>query len=151
METNMAKMPPPVIEKFNDPKAVKFLATVGEDGRPNVAYISSLRAVDEETLVYADTVGVKTKQNLKPNAPVAANVLLREKAISYQVKGTFLGFQTSGPYYEMLNELPEFKYNTYFGVRAVGVIRVDEVYSASAPLPGRRVAPPEPYRTPMEE
>jgi uncharacterized protein len=147
----MAKMPRRVLEKFNDPKSVKFLATVGEDGYPNVVYIGSLRATDEETLIYADTVGVKTKKNLKPGSPVAVNVFLPEKFISYQVKGTFQGFQTSGSYFEYLNELPEFKYNTYFGVRAAGVIRVDEIYSASAPLPGRRIVPPESYRTPMEE
>jgi len=82
---------------------------------------------------------------------VAVNVFLPEKFISYQVKGTFQGFQTSGSYFEYLSELPEFKYNTYFGVRAAGVIRVDEIYSASAPLPGRRIVPPESYRTPMEE
>jgi len=144
-------MPRQVMEKFNHPKAIKFLATVGEDGRPNVVCIASLRAMDEETLIYADTVGVKTRKNLKPNSPVAANVLLPEKSISYQVKGTFLGFQTSGPHFEFLNYLPEFRYNTYFGVRAAGVIRVDEVYSASAPLPGRRIIPPEPYMIPMEE
>ncbi len=147
----MAKMPRQVMEKFNNPSAVKFLATVGEDGRPNVAYIASLRATDEETLIYADTIGVKTKKNLKPGSPVAANVLLREKSISYQVKGTFLGFQKSGSYFELLNTLPEFKYNTYFGVRAAGVIRVEEVYSASAPLPGRRIVPPEPYMDSREE
>ncbi len=147
----MAKMPQQVIDKFNHPRAVKFLATVGEDGRPNVVYIASLRAVDDETLIYADTVGVKTKKNLKPSSPVAINVLLQEKLVSYQVKGTFQGFQTSGPYFELLNSLHEFKYNTYFGVRAAGVIRVDEVYSASAPLPGRRIVPPEPYMVPREE
>ncbi len=147
----MAKMPKQVINKFNDPRAVKFLATVGEDGRPNVVYIASLRAPDEETLIYADTVGVKTKRNLKPGSPVAANVLLPEKSISYQVKGTFLDFQTSGAYFELLNALPEFKYNTYFGIRAAGVIRVEEVYSASAPLPGRRIVPPEPYMVSTEE
>ncbi len=147
----MAKMPQKVLEKFTDPKAVKFLATVGEDGRPNVVYIASLRAVDEETLIYADTVGVKTKKNLRPGSPVAVNILIQEKSISYQIKGTFAEFQTSGPYVELLNSLPEFKYNTYFGVRAAGVIHVDEVYSASAPLPGRRIVPPEPYMVPMAE
>jgi predicted pyridoxine 5'-phosphate oxidase superfamily flavin-nucleotide-binding protein len=147
----MAKMPRQVLEKFSDPKAVKFLASVDESGIPNVVYIASLRAADDETLIYADSVGVKTKKNLQPGKPVAINVLLLEKVTSYQVKGTFVGFQTSGPYFELLNELPEFKYNTYFGVRAAGVIRVDEVYSASAPLPGRRIVPPETYMNPMEE
>ena len=69
----------------------------------------------------------------------------------HQVKGTFLEFQTSGDYWDMFNQLPELKYNPYFGVRAVGVIHVDEVYSASAPLPGRRIVPPDPYMNPMEE
>jgi uncharacterized protein len=147
----MAKMPRQVLEKFNDPRAVKFLASVNESGIPNVVYIGSLRAVDEETLIYADSAGVKTKKNLQPGKPVAVNVLLLEKVTSYQVVGTFVGFETSGPYFEMLNELPEFKYNTYFGVRAAGVIRVNEVYSASSPLPGRRIVPPEPYMNPMEE
>lgn len=147
----MAKMPRQVIEKINDPRSVKFLATVDEWGRPNVVYIGSLRAVDEETLIYADSAGVKTKKNLKPGVPVAINVLLLEKVTSYQIKGTFVEFQTSGPNYDLLSELPEFKYNTYFGVRAAGVIRVDEVYAASSPLPGRRIVPPEPYMKPMEE
>jgi len=60
-------------------------------------------------------------------------------------------FQTAGPYFELLSELPEFKYNTYFGVRAAGVIRVQEVFAASAPLPGRRIVPPEPYMNLMDE
>ncbi len=147
----MAKMPRQVLEKFNDPKAVKFLASVDKAGRPNVVCIGSLRAVDDETLVYADSAGVKTKKNLQPGSPVAVNVLLPEKVISYQVKGTFVGFETSGPYFEMLSELSEFKYNTYFGVRAAGVIRVEEVYAASSPLPGRRIVPSEPYLNLMEE
>lgn len=64
----MAKMPRQVLEKFNDPKAVKFLASVDKAGRPNVVCIGSLRAVDDETLVYADSAGVKTKKNLQPEA-----------------------------------------------------------------------------------
>ena len=151
IQITMAKMPRQVIDKLNDPKAVKFLATVDETGRPNVVYIGSLRAVDEETIIYADSAGVKTKKNLKPNAPVAISVLLLEKVTSYQIKGTFIGFQTTGPYFELLSELPEFKYNTYFGVRAAGVIRVDEVYAASSPLPGRRIVPSEPYMNLMDE
>jgi hypothetical protein len=51
----------------------------------------------------------------------------------------------------MLSDLPELKYNAYFGVRAAGIIQVDEVYSSSAPLPGRRIVPPEPYLLPMVE
>ena len=141
----MGKMPKQVIDKFNDPKAEKLLSTVDEDGVPNVAYIGSLIAADEETLIYADSMGVKTKRNLKKASKVAALVLLKNQIIAYQIKGIFEGFQTSGPYYELLSQRPEFYFNAYFGVRAVGVIKVEEVYSSCPPLPGRRIIPPEKY------
>jgi hypothetical protein len=102
-------------------------------------------APDEETLIYAESAGVKTKQNLLKNPQVAVIVLLKDEIIAYQVKGIFQGFQTSGQYYEMLSALPAYRYNAYFGVRAAGVIRVREVYSSSPPLPGRRIVPPESY------
>jgi predicted pyridoxine 5'-phosphate oxidase superfamily flavin-nucleotide-binding protein len=138
-------MPRQVMEKFDHPDAVKFLCTVDENGIPNVAYIGSLMAPDEETLIYADAMGVKTKRNLLRNPNVAVIVTLKDRLISYQVKGLFQGFQTSGAYHEMLSARPEFFYNAYFGVRAAGVIRVQEVYSSCPPLPGRRIVPPEPY------
>lgn len=141
----MAKMPKQVMDKFNDPQAEKFLATVDERGNPNLAYIGSLMAPDQETLIYAESMGVKTKHNLLNNPNVAAYVLLKERLIAYQAKGTFEGFYTSGPYYEMISLRPEYFYNAYFGIRAVGVVRVKEVYSSCPPLPGRRIVPPESY------
>lgn len=141
----MAKMPKQVMEKFGHPDAVKFLCTVDEKGTPNVAYIGSLMATDEETLIYADSMGVKTKRNLQKNPQVAVIVTLKDQLISYQIKGVFQGFQSSGEYYEMLSARPEYYYNAYFGVRAAGVIQVQEVYSSCPPLPGRRIVPPESY------
>ena len=141
----MPKMPKQVFEKFNDPNAEKFLSTVDEQGIPNLAYIGSLMALDEETLIYVETMGVKTKKNLKKDAKVAALVLLKDRILSYQVKGVFEGFETSGPLYESISQRSEYFFNAYFGVRAVGVIRVQEVYSSCPPLPGRRIIPPEKY------
>lgn len=141
----MNSMPKPVMEKFNDPQAVKVLCTIDGNGVPNVAYISSLFAPDRETLIYADTMGVKTKRNLLANSPIAAMAVLKEELIAYQVKGTFKGFETSGDSYKMMSKRPEYFFNTYFGIRAVGVIKIDEVYSSCPPLPGRRMVPPEDY------
>lgn len=142
---NVTSMPKPVMEKFNDPRAIKVLCTIDNSGIPNVAYITSLFALDRETLIYADTMGVKTKQNLLADSPIAALVLLKEELIAYQVKGSFKGFETSGQLYRMMSDKSEFSLNTYFGIRAVGVIKIDEVYSSCPPLPGRRMVPPEDY------
>jgi hypothetical protein len=108
-------MPVPVREKFARMQAAKFLAFLGPDGYPDVAPALSLTPAGERALVFAGTV-----DRLERGAQVAAAVLTAEP-LAYQVKGRFLGTERSlgGP---------------------LGVIQVLEVYSASPPLPGERIA-----------
>jgi hypothetical protein len=134
----MAKMPAPVMEKFAEYEAAKFMATVDEDGMPNVVPILSVMPFGEEMLVFVDIMMNKTKKNLLANRKVAVSVLTKE-GISYQVKGTFEEFQTSGPLFDMFASHPLLKYNAYSGPRAIGTIRVDSVYTACPPLPGKRI------------
>ena len=136
----MVKMPPKVLEKFMDLNTIKFMATVDDEGKPNVAYILSMTAIDDETLAFADLALNKTKKNLLSNGRVAVSVLANGE-IQYQVKGTFQGFQESGPIFDMYNEVPQLKYNAYFRPKAVGLIKVEEVYISSiVPMPGKRIA-----------
>ncbi len=104
-------MPPPVREKFGRLQAAKFLAYLGPDGYPDIAPVLSLTPAGERALVFAGRV-----DGLEQGARVAAAVLTAEP-LAYQVKGRFLG--------------PE---------HGLGVIQVEEVYSASPPVPGERIA-----------
>jgi len=108
-------MPAPVREKFARLQAAKFLAYLGPDGYPDIVPALSLTPAGERALVFAGSA-----DGLEPGAWVAAAVLTAEP-LAYQVKGRFLGAQRSlgGP---------------------LGVIEVLEVYSASPPLPGERIA-----------
>ena len=85
----------------------------------------------------------KTKKNLISTGKVAATVF-KAPWSSYQVKGTFEGFQRSGPLYDMAQaiskESPFLKGKVYFYIKQVGVIRVDEVYLSQTPIPGKRIA-----------
>lgn len=141
----MAKMPVKVLEKFNDPNAMKFMATVDKKGNPNVVAIFSLIAIDEETLIYANRMGIKTPKNLQDTRKVAVNVFAPDPGVSYQVKGEFVEFLNSGPLYDAFTDHPAFKHDPVFGVKSVGVIKVKEVYGAGGYLAGRRIVPPEPY------
>nr|MBC7244002.1 pyridoxamine 5'-phosphate oxidase family protein [Chloroflexota bacterium] len=106
------KMPLPVQREFAKMIAVKVLTWVGEDGYPIVIPALSLQPSGETNLVCR-------KSTRFPEPPlgslVAANILTFE-AISYQVKGRWVG---SGK---------------------TGIIRVQEVYAGGPPLPGGRVA-----------
>jgi predicted pyridoxine 5'-phosphate oxidase superfamily flavin-nucleotide-binding protein len=135
----LVKMPQQVVDKFNDLTASKFMATVDENGNPNVVPIVSLVAIDAETLMFADIMMWKTKRNLMKNGKVACAVMTKDNT-AYQCKGKFQGFQKSGPLFDFIAGVPILKYNVYTVPKAVGIIKVEEVYSACPPLQGKRIA-----------
>jgi predicted pyridoxine 5'-phosphate oxidase superfamily flavin-nucleotide-binding protein len=134
----MATMPQVVIEKFADMEASKFMATVDDAGTPNVAPILSIMPFGEDKLIFVDMMMNKTRKNLLANGKIAASVLTKD-GVSYQVKGTFDGFQTSGPMFDMFASHPLLKYNAYSGPKAVGLISVERVYTGCPPLPGKEI------------
>lgn len=134
----MAKMPKEVMEVFNDPKSTKVLATAGTILEINAVPKGSLRAIGEELIAFADIFGDKTNKNLEVNKKVAALAFRMDPMAGYQIKGTFQGFQTSG---ELFNRFAkEIKERIKMNVKAVGTIRVDEIYAVAPPQPGKKVA-----------
>lgn len=135
----MAKMMKAVVDLLNDPQASKVLATSDVVGILNVVPKGTLAAVDDETLVFGDIMGDKTNANLKTNNRVAVAVFkMQMPPVGYQVKGTFQGFQTSGPVFDTVSK--QVKQALNLDIRSIGIIRVDEVYSAAPPNPGARLA-----------
>ena len=56
----------------------------------------------------------------------------------YQIKGTFLGFQTSGELFDRFAK--EVRERIKLDIKAVGTIRVDEIYAVAPPEPGKKIA-----------
>jgi len=135
----MAKMSKEVMDVFNDPSSAKVLATAGSTAlEVNAAPKGSLRAVSDEVIAFADIFGDKTNKNLQLNKKVSALAFKMSPVAGYQVKGTFLGFQTSG---ELFNSFArEIKEKINLDIRAVGTIRVDEIYAVAPPEPGKKIA-----------
>lgn len=123
-------LPPDAIMAFNLEVAGKFLATTGEDGKPNVIPVLSMRAYDEEALVFGEFMMLKTKRNLTKGCVVCACVIT-EKLENHIVKGVFEGFEKTGRYYDFISQIPMFRYNAYMGPRAAGIIKVEEVWQVN--------------------
>jgi len=132
----MAKMPKEVMDLFNDAQAAKVLATVNADGVPNVVPVGTLAAVNEEMIAFADIFLGKTKSNLEATKKVAAAAY--KGLDGYQIKGTFQGFQTSGPLFEQMGKTV--KETLKLETKAVGTIKVEEVYSVGVKAPGKKIA-----------
>lgn len=135
----MAKMSKEVMDVFNDPSSAKVLATAGSTVLEiNAVPKGSLRAVSEEVIAFADIFGDKTNKNLQLNKKVSALAFKTSPVTGYQIKGTFLGFQTSGELFDRFAK--EVKEKIKLDIRAVGTIRVDEVYAVAPPEPGKKIA-----------
>ena len=135
----MAKMPKDVMELINDPGSAKVLATAGTTAlEVNAVPKGSLTAINEDTIAFADIFGDKTNKNLQLNKKVSALAFKTSPVSGYQVKGTFLGYQTSGEIFDRFAKAVKEKIK--LDIKAVGTIRVDEVYAVAPPEPGKKIA-----------
>jgi len=135
----MAKMPKEVMELFNDPRASKAIATVDAQGNINLGPKGSLAAVDEETLAFADIFGSRTRANLEATRKAVVVAFKLEPPFpGYQIKGTFDSFHTSGSLFDRFAD--QMKKLLNLQIRAVGVIKVDEVYNLTPPQAGKKIA-----------
>jgi len=77
--------------------------------------------------------------NLKATSKAAVTVFkIQVPPAGYQIRGTFQGFQTSGDLFDNFAE--QVKKMLNLDIRAVGIIKVNEVYSAAPPNPGAKLA-----------
>jgi predicted pyridoxine 5'-phosphate oxidase superfamily flavin-nucleotide-binding protein len=135
----MAKMPKEVMDMLNNPQSAKVLATCDSAAKLNAVPKGSLTAVDDETVAFADIFGDKTNVNLKATNKAAVTFFSTDlPPVGYQVKGTFQGFQTSGPMFDKFAQRVKELLN--MDIKAVGVIKVDEVYATGVPKPGAKLA-----------
>ncbi|RJQ25374.1 MAG: hypothetical protein C4589_11360 [Peptococcaceae bacterium] len=133
----MAKMPREVITALGDEHSLKVLATADDTGLPNAAIVATITPLGEEMVAFADLRMGKTRDNLDSTKKFAVTVLTPQMK-SYQIKGTFEGFQETGPLAASVNEMV---YNAIkMQIKAVGLGSVDEVYSACMDTPGAKLA-----------
>ncbi|MEN8614756.1 pyridoxamine 5'-phosphate oxidase family protein [Dehalogenimonas sp. THU2] len=139
----MATLPKEVIDLFQDPAVPKMVATISRGGELNVTPKTSMQVVNSGTLAFADLYGLTTRtfknlQDTKKVAIVAMKVPVAPPFTTYQVKGTFLKYETSGPLYD--NFAKALKDAMGVDITGVGTIHVDAVYSQAPQDKGKKIA-----------
>jgi predicted pyridoxine 5'-phosphate oxidase superfamily flavin-nucleotide-binding protein len=79
------------------------IATVNEDGVPNIVYVGFLKYLDDRTIVIADNKFDKTRSNILMNKKLAFVVLDPETRKAYQIKGT-AEYVTEGKRFEEVRD-----------------------------------------------
>ena len=130
-------IPKEVVDFLNAQDSIKILATADESGVPNAVPVYSIEPISNDTLAFAEMMIKHTKQNLEKTGKASVTVF-KLPATAYQLKGTFLGFQTSGPLFDDFSKrMAEYKLPP---VKSVGTIKVDEVFAASPGSNSKKLA-----------
>jgi hypothetical protein len=118
-----SRLDPQAVRALSGPRTPKFLATRDADGVPNVVPVLSLEAIDERTVVFGEMMIWKTKRNLETDPRLSILVLLPDLR-AWTVRGRFVEFQRSGPYFDHIASEESARYNPYGSYRSAGVIEV---------------------------
>ena len=139
----MAKMPKEVIALFQDPSVPKMVATISKKGELNVTPKTSMTAIDDETLAFADLYGhtTRTFKNLEDTKKVAIAAIklpIAPPFTTYQVKGTFLKYLTSGPVFDKFAKA--LKDAMGVSISGVGMVKVEAVFSQAPQDKGKSIS-----------
>ena len=124
----MVTIPKEVRDVLNAQDSIKILASVDENGVPNAVPVYSITPISDDTLAFAEMMIKHTKHNLEKTRKASVTVF-KLPATAYQLKGTFVDFQTSGPLFDnFAKRMAEYKLPP---IKSAGTIKVDQVFAAS--------------------
>ncbi len=133
----MATIPKEIVDILNAQDSIKILASADENGMPNAVPVYSITPISNDTLAFAEMMIIHTKHNLEKTKKASVTVF-KLPATAYQLKGTFLGFQTSGQLFDnFAKRMAEHKLPP---IKSVGIIKVEEVYAASPGAGSKKLA-----------
>jgi len=97
---------------------VALVATVNPEGLPHITLITSLQAISPDRMVLGEFSRGLSKEYMQKNRNIGFLIMTLDRRM---MRGTarWTHLKKEGPEYEMMNEKPMFRYNTYFGINTV--------------------------------
>ena len=78
---------PKDIKNFVNFQKLGYVATISNDGTPNLSPKGTIAVIDESTMVFADIRSPQTIQNLQENPSIEINVVDPFQRLGYRFKG----------------------------------------------------------------
>ena len=124
----MASLSKDVQQAWESRKGPVILATISQEGVPNIIYVTCVNTFGDDRLVVADNYFDKTRTNLLAGSR-GSLLFQSEDGKAYQVKGTF-EYHTDG---EVFDHMKTWNPSQHPG-HAVAALQVEEVYSGAEKL-----------------
>jgi hypothetical protein len=127
------------MRSFEPEIKIGLLVTVNEEGLPHITLISTLRASTPTEVVWGQFVEGLSKGFVRSNPKTAFLIMTLDRAF-WRGKATFTHAARRGKEFDLYNNQPMFRYNSYFGVHTVYYMDLVEQYGREALPMGQIVA-----------
>jgi len=119
---------------FEPAEKLGIIATVNEEGLPHMTLLTSVMAAKPDQLIVGEFCQGKSKEYMQRNAKIGFAILTLDKKL-WRGKAIWTHLKKEGPEYEIYNNQPMFRYNTYFGINTVHYFDLKETtVGSSLPL-----------------
>lgn len=122
------------MKTFKPAEKVGIIATVTEEGLPHMTLLTSVMAAKPDQLIVGEFCQGKSKEYMQRTAKIGFAILTLDKKL-WRGKALWTHLKKEGPEYEIYNNQPMFRYNTYFGINTVHYFDLKETtVGSSLPL-----------------
>jgi len=126
------------MKAFAPSEKVGIIATVTPEGLPHLSLLTSVMASTPTQLTIGEFCKGVSKDYLRQNRKTGFAILTLDKKL-WRGKALWTHLKKEGPEYEVYNQQPMFRYNTYFGINTVHYLDLKET-TEGAPLPLASIA-----------
>jgi len=120
---------------FMPAEKIGLVACVNPDGLPHISLITSIMAAKPDQLTLGQFCKGLSKQYIQQNPRIAFLIMTMDKKM-WRGKARWTHLKNEGAEYERYNDIPMFRYNTYFGINTVHYLDLIETSeSAALPMP----------------
>ena len=137
--TKLDRFTPADMKAFEPESKIGIIATVNPEGLPHLTLITTIQAKSPAQLMWGQFTEGMSKVHVKGNPKTGFLVMTLDRKL-WRGKATYTHAVKEGEDYVRFNELPMFRYNTYFGINTVHYMDLVET-SSQERLPLERIVP----------
>ena len=119
------------MKAFEPAEKVGIIATVTPEGLPHMSLLTSVMAAKPDQLTVGEFCQGKSKEYMRLTSKIGFAILTLDKKF-WRGKALWTHLKKEGPEYEIYNNQPMFRYNTYFGINTVHYFDLKETTEGKA-------------------
>lgn len=116
---------------FASDSKIALVAVKDDEGYPHITMMSTLMAKDEKSLIFGQFCEGLSKKFIKER-PKAGFLLMSVDKELWRGRAVYTHTETTGPEFDIMNNKPLFRYNTYFGIGRVYYLDLEDITDKEA-------------------